>query len=201
MEPIGLKPIDELIILARNGNGPAFTALWDRHIDQLRAFIKSWLKNLSDFDVDDICSRSFEKAFRQIGNYDSSKSQFFTWLRTIARNTALDVVDLENRTHPKGQIEYLDDDSAATTIDVPSPTASPLESIINLEIEDQKERSIARLPELYREVARLRIMDGKSYKDIAKEMDLELNTVRTRLRRAKEMMAKMNEEDSIIDDI
>ena len=59
MERTGLRPIDELIQLAKNGNGLAFTALWDRHIDQLRSYIKNRFKNIDDYDVDDICSRSF----------------------------------------------------------------------------------------------------------------------------------------------
>ena len=41
MEKTGLKPIDELIILAKEGNGVAFTALWDRHIQQLRGYVKN----------------------------------------------------------------------------------------------------------------------------------------------------------------
>lgn len=194
MEPIGSKPINELIILARNGNGPAFTALWDTHIEQLKAYIKGWMKNLSDFDVDDICSRSFEKAFRQIASYDENKSQFSTWLRTIARNTALDVIDSESRVHPKGQIEYLDDQNHTEAVDIEFNAANPLDSIINEEIETQKRKSIERLPELYRDVASKRLIDGLSYKEIAEETGLELNTVRTRLRRAKDMMAKMVED-------
>ena len=54
MARTGLRPIDELILLAKNGNGLAFTALWDRHIDQLRSYIKNRFKNIDDYDVDDI---------------------------------------------------------------------------------------------------------------------------------------------------
>ena len=93
MEATGSNHINDLVRQAIAGNGTAFTALWDLHIDSLRTFIKNWLKNLDDLHVDDICSRSFEKAFRQIGSYDPSKSQFITWLRTIARNTALDLLE------------------------------------------------------------------------------------------------------------
>ena len=107
MARTGLRPIDELILLAKNGNGLAFTALWDRHIDQLRTYIKNRFKNIDDYDVDDICSRSFEKAFRQIHNYDETRSQFLTWLCTLARNTALDTLEKEQRVHPKNQIEHL----------------------------------------------------------------------------------------------
>lgn len=57
MERTGLKPIDELTVLAKNGNGLAFTALWDRHIDQLRAYLKSKFGSLDDYDTEDICSR------------------------------------------------------------------------------------------------------------------------------------------------
>ena len=56
MAKTGLKPIDELIVLAKGGNGLAFTALWDRHIDLLRSYIKNRFKNIDDYDVDDICS-------------------------------------------------------------------------------------------------------------------------------------------------
>ena len=110
-EKTGLKPIDELVLLARDGNGLAFTALWDRHIDQLRLFIKGMVKNLDDFDVDDICSRSFEKAFRQIGNYDPARSRFTTWLWTIARNTALDFVEQDKRIHPRDVLVSLERES------------------------------------------------------------------------------------------
>lgn len=77
MGKTGSKPTDELIILAQRGNGLAFTALWDRHIEQLRSYIKARFKNIDDYAADDICSRSFEKAFRQIMSYDQYKSRFF----------------------------------------------------------------------------------------------------------------------------
>ena len=44
-----MKPTDELIILAQRGNGLAFTALWDRHIEQLRSYIRARFKNIDDY--------------------------------------------------------------------------------------------------------------------------------------------------------
>ena len=177
------------------GNGTAFTALWDLHIDSLRSFIKGWLKNLDDLYVDDICSRSFEKAFRQISAYDPDKSQFITWLRTIARNTALDLLQQENRIH--NQVVSIDDDSrqvlAAETI--PDQVDSPLESIIRTEDREETQSYIGKLPSLYREVARKRLVEGMQYKEIAMAMDMELNTVRTRIRRAKAIIDKMKKDN------
>lgn len=187
-----MRPIDELIQLAKNGNGLAFTALWDRHIDQLRSYIKNRFKNIDDYDVDDICSRSFEKAFRQIHNYDETRSQFLTWLSTIARNTALDSLEKEKRVHPKNQIVYLDDDSQSSGFEgIPDQNEDALNTLIKTESEEERIKYIDRLPELYRTVARKRLIDGMKYDEIAENMDLELNTVKTRLRRAKQMMDSM----------
>ena len=76
MEKTGSKPIDDLIVQAQEGSGVAFTALWDRHIDLLKSYIMSRFKNIDDYVADDICSRSFEKAFRQIRSYDRTRAGF-----------------------------------------------------------------------------------------------------------------------------
>ena len=193
----GSRPTSELIRLAIIGDGAAFTELWDTHIDSLRTYIKSRMKNLDDFYVDDICSRSFEKAFRQIRGYDPSKSQFSTWLTNIAHNTALDTVLQENRSHK--HLVSIDQSAsagaAASTIG--SDDDTPLESIIRDEDQVQTEKYIEGLPELYRRIARMRLVDGLQYSEIAEETGIPLNTVRTRIRRAKEQIDRMKSEESI----
>ena len=196
MEKTGLKPIDEQVRRAIAGDGTAFTALWDTYIAQLRAYIKGWLKQLDDLHVDDICSRSFEKAFRQIGSYDPTKSQFLTWLKSIAHNTALDLLEQEGRVHPHNQTVYLDDEvfSGSVSDSLPDEEDSPLDSIIRTENAEATERYIEALPDLYREIARKRLVDGMQYKEIAEELDIELKTVRTRIRRARQIIDKLRKE-------
>lgn len=195
MDKIGSSPISELVRMAINGNGTAFTALWDEYIGSLRLLIKSWNKNLDDLYVDDICSRSFEKAFRQIGSYDPSKSQFFTWLRTIARNTTFDLMEEEHRLH--NNMIFIDDGSKPCSVveSIPDKIDSPLESIIRVEDEVETESYIRRLSPLYREVAQKRLVEGLQYKEIARELNMELNTVRTRLRRARSFIEQMRKEE------
>ena len=197
MEKTGSKPTDELIRRAIQGDGLAFTALWDAYINDLRVYIRKMIKNLDDLYVDDICSRSFEKAFRLIGTFDSGKSQFFTWLRVIARNTALDLIEQEHRVYPRNQVVYIDDDTKpASMVDVlPNQTDNPLDSIIRNEDEETKLGFIEKLPELYREVARMRMIEGMQYKEISEALDMELNTVRTRLRRARAIIDRMKDEN------
>lgn len=190
----GSKPIDELIRRAIIGDGAAFTELWDTHIESLRSYLKGTIKNLDDFYVDDICSRSFEKAFRQIGSYDRDRSQFSTWLKTIAHNTALDTIESEGRVQ-RGVVRLDSGDAMEGSMinSIRDDIDTPLETIIRTEDEEETQAYIDGLPDLYRDVARRRLVDGLKYAEIAEETGLELNTVRTRLRRAKALIEKMKE--------
>ena len=189
MEKPGLKPTDELVRRAIIGDGTAFTELWDTHFEALRAYLKSAMKSLDDFYIDDICSRSFEKAFRQIRSFDPAKSQFSTWLRTIAHNTALDTIDAETRARSRLVSLDKENDHSGAIIDVlGDETATPLDQIVESEDAEKLEAYIEGLPELYRAIARMRLLDGLQYKEIAEELGMELNTVRTRIRRAKAMI-------------
>lgn len=191
----GSRPIDELVRLAIIGDGAAFTELWDTHITSLRSYLKGRMKTLDDFYVDDICSRSFEKAFRQIRSYDPSKSKFSTWLLTIAHNTALDTIEAESRSQKK--YVSLDDDPSVSNeaSTVGDGEESALESIIRGEDRMETEKYIDGLPDLYRSIARMRLVDGLQYKEIAEETGMALNTVRTRIRRAKEQIDRLKQRD------
>ncbi len=196
METPGSKPTDELIRRAIIGDGTAFTELWDTHIGSLRSYLRSAMKHLDDFYIDDICSRSFEKAFRQIRSFDPARSQFSTWLRRIAHNTALDTIDAETRS--QSRLVSLDKESAGSgqIIDtIGDESATPLEQIVEEEDAEKLEGYVEGLPDLYRTIARMRLVDGLQYKEIAEELGMELNTVRTRIRRAKAMVETMKADD------
>lgn len=191
MAKTGLTPTDELVRRAIIGDGTAFTELWDTNIDSLKAYLAGTIKQLDDFYIDDICSRSFEKVFRQIRSYDPSKSMFSTWLRAIARNTALDTIEAETRTQRKW-VSIDDNPTAGAAVEtIGDAEATPLDSIIKDEDAESLQSCIEALPDLYREIARRRLVDGLQYKEIAEELGMELNTVRTRIRRAKAMIDEM----------
>ncbi len=191
MVKTGSTPTDELIRRAIIGDGTAFTELWDTNIDTLRAYIAGTMKQLDAFYVDDICSRSFEKAFRQIRSYDPAKSLFSTWLKAIARNTALDTIESEQRNRRK-MVSIDGNPTAGLAVEtIGDAEATPLENIIKDEDAEKLKTGIEALPELYRDIARRRLMDGLQYKEIADEFGMELNTVRTRIRRAKALIDEM----------
>ena len=69
-----------------------------------------------------------------------------------------------------------------------------MDNIIKDEDTQENENYINGLPEIYREPARKRIIEGMNYKEIAEELNLELNTVKTRIRRAKAQIEKIRKE-------
>lgn len=190
MAQTGSKPIDELVRRAIIGDGTAFTELWDSNIGALRAYLKKNMKQLDRFYIEDICSKTFEKAFRQIGSYDPSLGRFDVWLKRIARNTAFDVIDRESRR----QRTWVSIDEDLRSLSVAELPEDPLDDIIRTEVRESSGVMVERLPELYRDIARKRLIEGMQYKEIAEETGLELNTVRTRIRRAKMLLDKLKPE-------
>ena len=193
MAQTGSKPIDELVRRAIIGDGTAFTALWDANISSIRAYLRKTMKGLDHFYVEDVCSKTFEKAFRQIRSFDPSLGRFEVWLKRIAHNTALDVIDQETR-RQRGYV-FIDDESRALNVadTIGDGEEDALEGIIKTETREETEQLVEGLPELYRDIAHKRLIEGMQYKEIAEETGLELNTVRTRIRRAKQMLDKMKD--------
>lgn len=187
MAATGSRPIDELVRRAIIGDGTAFTELWDSNIGALRAYLARNMKQLDHFYVEDVCSKTFEKAFRQIGSYDPALGQFDVWLKRIARNTAFDVIDQEAR-RQRGFVSIEEDGRSLLVTETPD---DPLDEVIRVEARSRTEQLIEELSPLYREIARMRLLDGMQYKEIADVTGLELNTVRTRIRRARMMLEQM----------
>lgn len=194
MAQIGSKPIDELVRRAIIGDGTAFTALWDANIVSIRAYLRTTMKGLDHFYIEDVCSKTFEKAFRQIRSYDPSLGRFEVWLKRIAHNTALDVIDQETR-RLRGYVSIDDESRTLNVADtIGDGEEDALEGIIKTETREETEQLVEGLPEIYRDIAHKRLIEGMQYKEIAEETGLELNTVRTRIRRAKQMLDKMKSE-------
>jgi RNA polymerase sigma-70 factor (ECF subfamily) len=68
---------------------------------------------------------------------------------------------------------------------VPDGSTPPLEKLEEDELRERIRAEVDRLPPLDQTVIALRYVESLSYEQIAQALDLPLNTVRTRLRRAK----------------
>lgn len=174
---------NDLALKAMSGDTRAFSALASRYTGQLRLFIQTLCPNQAD--AEDICQESLRKAYQSIGSF-KPEYLFRTWIFSIARNTSIDHIR-RNNTFSTVKLGEADE----PVVEGHETEISPEEHMIDDQSYDIFIRSIASLPDRYRHVAELRLLHDLSYQDIADETGLPLNTVRTRIRRAKQLIEKM----------
>ena len=139
--------------------------------------------------MEDICLESFQKAFSQIGSYNP-EYKFSTWLYRIARNTAFDHLSKHDR-----QMSYMPTTSISEDFaqlkDIPTMMHNPEEDIINQQEYDKWLSNIEKLKDDYRIVAKMNLIDNFGYKEISEALEMPINTVKTKIRRAKAQLLKM----------
>ena len=177
----------ELVRLALEQNQAAYIVLYTRYNAGVRSHIARYVSQKED--VEDICLESFQKAFSQIGSYNP-EYKFSTWIYRIARNTAFDHLSRHDREKNNMPTTSINEDFAELK-ELPAAMHNPEEDIINQQEYDKWLNNIEKLKDDYRIVAKMNLIDNFGYKEIAEALELPLNTVKTKIRRAKAMLLKM----------
>jgi RNA polymerase sigma-70 factor (ECF subfamily) len=177
----------ELVSLALEQNQAAFIVLYTRYNTGVRSHISRYVAQKED--VEDICLESFQKAFSQISSYNP-EYKFSTWLYRIARNTAFDYLNKHDREKNNMPTTSINEDIAELK-ELPASMHNPEEDIINQQEYDKWLTNIEKLKDDYRTVAKMNLIDNFGYKEIADALDIPINTVKTKIRRAKAQLLKM----------
>jgi RNA polymerase sigma-70 factor (ECF subfamily) len=178
----------ELIEQAIQGNQTAFRMLYQIHERAVRGRVSGYFKWKAD--VDDVVSESFQKAFANLSSFDTER-ELRPWLSTIATRTALDhLARIKREDEKKEGIKQKAGDDTSGGQD-PLTEVTPEEEIINDENHQRLMAYIDELSPLYKDVMVKYMIEELEYEEIAKELGLELNTVRTRIRRGKQHLAEM----------
>lgn len=188
MEEYLKKTDGELASLAMSGDQMAFRAIYERHQQAVRGRIGGFLQWKAD--VDDVVMESFQKAFLNLADFDTSRD-LRPWLITIARRTALDHIERLRREQQKKENIMATRQDQADLSSEPLTETSPEDEIISGENHERLMAYLEELPPIYKEVMVKYMIDELEYGEIAKELSLELNTVRTRIRRGKQHLAEM----------
>ena len=191
MEKTGSKLTDltdkELVELALEQNQTAYIVLYTRYSTGVKTHISKYISQTEDRE--DVALESFQKAFSQIGTYNP-EYKFSTWLYRIARNTAFDHISKKDR-----EKNNLPTTSISETIseinDIAAAMHNPEDDIIKQQEYDKWIANIEKLKDDYRIIARMNLIDHFGYKEIAEQLEMPINTVKTRIRRAKEQLLKM----------
>ena len=191
METTGSKLTDltdiELVRMAAEQNQAAYIVLYTRYNVGVRSHISRYVAQKED--IEDICLESFQKAFSQIESYNP-EYKFSTWLYRIARNTAFDYLSKHMREMTNMPTTSINEEIAELK-ELPATMHNPEEDIINQQEYDKWLTNIEKLKDDYKIVAKMNLIDNFGYKEIADALDMPLNTVKTKIRRAKAQLLKM----------
>ncbi len=194
MERTGLKLTnhtdDQLAVLAASGEQSAFLVLYDRYKVGVQVHVSRFIPVREE--AEDVVLESFQKAFSQIGNYNP-EYKFSTWLYRIARNTAFDHIESIGRMSSNMPMNSIDDDSVSLH-NLAAATGDPESDVIRSQEYDKMVAAINGLSETYRKVAQMVLLDNFGYQEVADATGLPLNTVKTRVKRAKEALMKVMDE-------
>jgi RNA polymerase sigma-70 factor (ECF subfamily) len=181
------KDTDEQLIKRYRGNKDeaALEELIRRYLPRIFGFVKRYTGN--EETASDITQDTFVKVWKNIKNFDSSKS-FKTWIFTIAKRTAIDELR-EKKSVPFSMLsnsrersfgEFLADESV-----------SFFEKILMRQESKELAFAISKLPANYSQIINLRLKDNLKMKEIAEALKEPLNTIKSRYRRGLNLLKKI----------
>jgi RNA polymerase sigma-70 factor (ECF subfamily) len=172
-----------------------FEALMRRYNRTLFRTARAILRD--DAEAEDAVQEAYIKAIRAIGNFRGD-AKLSTWLTRIVANEALERL----RRRPKAEVLPLEPDIEPMPHDDVVPPETPEASAMRAETRRIVERRIDALPEAFRTVFVLRVVEEMTVEETAAALAIPEATVRTRLFRARSLLRESlaREVDLVIDD-
>ncbi len=172
----------ELVAAAQNGDQAAFGALVEQY--QAMAYSLAYRMTGSAEDAEDLTQEAFLNAWRGLARFQG-QSSFSTWLYRLTANACIDFLRREKRRASLSMTLDGEDDDEVRQAEVPDERWSPERELEKNEARAALERGLAALSPEHRAVLLLREVQGLSYAEIARALDLEEGTVKSRIARAR----------------
>ncbi len=175
------------------GNQQAISELIERHSRRVRDYIHMMVK---DRDVaDDIFQETFIKAVRVIddGRY-TDNGKFLSWILRIAHNQVIDHFRAQKQTRAVSEAEAGYD--VLGTLRFAEKTVE--DEMVGAQIESDVRALVELLPAEQREVVMMRYFGGSSFKEIAEQTGVSINTALGRMRYALINLRRMIREKNMI---
>ena len=129
-------------------------------------------------EAEDVVQDAFMKMW-MMGNKLDDYNDLCALAVTITRNNCLDMLR---------KWKYIDNDTHGSLTMDADPSPSPYDQMVKAEDESILDLIIEELPPLYRDLVQLREINGLSYEEIAVSNDVNINTLRVTLSRARKMI-------------
>jgi|SRR3989344_734160 len=168
------------------GDQKSFEILVMRYTDLLYRFVLGYVKDTQM--AQDIVQSVFLKVWRNVKKIDKTKN-FKSWIYTIAKNTALDVIK-SKKAIPFSNFE---DEKGRNILTEKLPDVSLLPDKMAMIKENNHifKQAIGQLSSKYQEVLTLYYYQYLNFREIAEELKESINTIKSRHRRGLLMLAKV----------
>lgn len=181
----------EILLACQAGDSSGFHLLVQRYRRLVWAAVDA--QGLDENTAEDIVQGAFIRAFEKLGSF-AFRSSFSSWLYRVARNHALGIRRSAGRRPFVFSLEHISEAAPGGTAAEVQEHAGAFMSAADADPQEAyatRQRSaalagmLAELPAEQREALNLFYAAELSYEQIADTLALPLNTVRTRLHRAK----------------
>ena len=175
----------DLVRRARKGDLTAYDELVRRYQERIYATVYHMTANHED--ANDLAQEAFIKAFQALKSFKGGSS-FYTWVYRIAVNKTINF--LKQRKN-RGQMSLDDlDFNAEHDPDLVALISdkTPRREVGLAELQEKLNAAMQKLSEPHRLVVTLHDVQGLSHEEIAKIMDCNIGTVRSRLFYARQQL-------------
>ena len=176
----------KLVKRVQNGDKGAFDLLVLKYQHKIVNLVMRYVRD-PELALD-ITQEAFIKAYRALPRFRGD-SAFYTWMYRIAVNTAKNHLAAQRRRPMDVELDLQDPEQYDLHAKL-KETDTPEGVSLSNELKETVERAIAALPEDLRTAIILRELDGMSYEEIAQTMECPVGTVRSRIFRARDAIAK-----------
>ena len=180
-----------LVRAAQKGDEHAFRELVERYQRRIYQLALGMTKDPDD--AMDIAQETFVRVHKYLPSFKGDSS-FFTLTYRIATNLCLDAQRKKGRTE---RVDVAEGDEAEieAAMDPPSHAlAGPQRQALNEELKGKLDEALAGLSENHRAILLLREVEGLSYEELARVLDIRKGTVMSRLFHARlKMQNKLRE--------
>ena len=172
---------EELIARARRGDAEAFERIFEEHHRFVYRFLYSMVGDAPR--AEELTQETFLRAYRGLDGLQGA-AKLSTWLCGIARNTALN--EIRSRRKERGNVSV--DEIAAVAAD--DRATAPDQHMLSSELGRVIRTALDRLDEDKRAVFTLKVLQQKSYDEIAAITGSSVSKLKTDLHRAKADMRR-----------
>jgi RNA polymerase sigma-70 factor (ECF subfamily) len=178
-------PLQEMALKFVNSRTEVdFTRLYYRMKPGISMYLREMIPSRDDRE--EVIATTFAKVWIKIDQYDSYYN-FSTWVYRIARNEALLFFRAKRRTYSYDAMEEMGI-NMESKLEPTNPEYFDEELPASDQLHDLVLDEIRSLPQMYKDVLTLREVEKKKYEEIADQLGWKLNTVRTRIHKARRII-------------